>query len=277
MKASLYYLTLLFCLSLGLSTGRAETYQLEDGFEAETLQKPWRIEHPSEDTANVSIQNSPVRAGAKAVHLVNNYTDPDGARLRTEMVTQNAGTIQWDREYWVGFSFYLKDWTPSPFAEAVHQFHAVPHANNWKNKSARNLTTLVVKEGNLCLAVIQHPVTDAAKGGAVADLVWSEPVKSDTWYDWIFHLRPTRQDNGVIEAWCNGKQVYQQNGPNVDHLDCSGQDSEPRYYLKCGVYNWPWGKGYKGIDRREIIYDEVRIGCVESGYKSGYQGVAPGK
>ena len=45
--------------------------------------------------------------------------------------------------------------------------------------------------------------------------------------------------------------------------------------MKCGVYNWPWKTAPYPVSRREVVYDQVKIGCVGSGYTGGYAGVAP--
>lgn len=254
----------------------AQVYQLNDGFESGSLKDSWFIENSPADASNVTVEKGITRAGDFAVHLVNHYSDPDGARLRTEMTAQSQGEIVWEREYWIGFSFYLKDWSESTYPEIVQQFHAVPHNRQWAtNVAARNITSLWVESGQLNLSVITHPNAGPAAGAALADKVWSEPVKPNTWYDWVIHLLPSQGGQGIIEVWRNGQKIYHQEGPNVDIQDSVGQMAEPYYYLKCGVYNWPWGSGKHDVDLREIIYDEVRIGCVQSGYTSGYEGVMP--
>lgn len=99
-----------------VSAPRTFIYQLEETFENPALRMPpWQIERGDYELGNVTIQEKTVRAGSRAVSLVNRYTDPRPARERTEMVATKKGNIEWDQEYWIGFSFYLKDWTPVPF------------------------------------------------------------------------------------------------------------------------------------------------------------------
>ena len=259
-----------------ISLAGPNTYQLDESFESGSLaQPPWRVELGDFALGNVTVESSIVRSGKHALSLVNNYTDPLKTRIRTEMVAETAGVVKWGQEYWVGFSLYLKDWEKSPLPEMVHQFHGYPHAYDWAHRSARNLTGLYIKDGEMMLEVITKPKEGAASGGAGADPVWKAPVESNVWQDWVFHMRPSLGADGLMEVWRNGQQIYVQHGPNVDALDESGREAIPAHYLKVGVYNWPWMKAKPPVTRREVIYDNIRIGHVEGGYTGGFAGITP--
>ena len=266
---------LLFAGGTTAAWGQSYTYQLNDGFEAGALESPWGVELGAYDSSHVTVQTSPVRAGSYAVHLVNSYSDPDGSNQRTEMTAGTPGTLQWDKEYWIGFSFYLKDWAFSDYGEMTHQFHAAPNSAYPGNVAGRDLTDVSIQQGEMEFQTITFPKAGPAGGGAAGNAVWRAPVEPDVWYDWVLHIRPSQAATGFTEVYLNGRMIYRQSGANVDAEDSGGDASNPTHYLKCGVYNWPWEAGEYDVTRREVVYDQVKIGCVDDGYAGSYAGVAP--
>ncbi|RRJ94768.1 hypothetical protein Ga0100231_010850 [Opitutaceae bacterium TAV4] len=253
-----------------------QSLQLDEDFESGTLnQPPWSIQWLPADAANVAVQSDIVRAGKHAVRIVNRPEDEGRACERTELVNKHGG-LKWGNEYWIGFSFYLKNWQTSRFGEMVHQFHAAAHKGDHTWRSGRNITSIFIERGEMQLQVITKPHDGPARGPASAVPVWKAPVESDVWQDWVIHVRPSPEENGLLEVWRNGQRLYVQRGPNVDLLDEGGRPAGQSYYIKCGVYNWTWKSGRHDVPDREIYYDEVRIGHVEAGYTGGYDGVAPG-
>lgn len=256
------------------------TYVLNEGFETATLSSPpWLISMGQVDRPNITFQTSPVRSGSYAVHLINSTNESASGLERTEIDLPSSDqtyAIRWDKEYWIGYSLYLKNWDYSNYAETVHQMHGVPYGALWQSCAARNITDILIQKNLLSFQTITRPALDILPGNyAAATSVWQEPVQSNVWYDWVMHLRPSTSSTGLTEIWCNGRLIYQQYGPNVDPIDRSGLSAYPSHFFKAGVYNWPWKDGYFDITSREVIYDSIKIGVVEKGYTGGYAGVTP--
>lgn len=201
--------------------------------------------------------------------------------IRTDMSVgdaANSGALNWGDEYWVGLSFYLKDWSTSAYGEVVYQFHSVPYQRQWAtNIGGRCLMDVYICGGVMNFQTITFPMPGQAPGSGSANTVWQAPVQPNAWYDWVIHVLPSTSSTGIMEVWLGGDLIYSQKGANVDILDSTGSNSEPLHYLICGSYNWPWSWGeHDSVTTREIIVDEVKIGHVQGGYTGGYAGVAPG-
>lgn len=186
--------------------------QLDEDFESGTLnQPPWSIQWLPADAANVAVQSDIVRAGKHAVRIVNRPEDEGRACERTELVNKHGG-LKWGNEYWIGFSFYLKNWQTSRFGEMVHQFHAAAHKGDHTWRSGRNITSIFIEKGEMQLQVITKPHDGPARGPASAVPVWKASVESDVWQDWVIHVRPSPEENGLLEVWRNGQRLYVQQG-----------------------------------------------------------------
>jgi len=232
--------------------------QLDGDFENGSL-SGWHAS--GNDTAE--IVDAPVRAGNAAVHLHLDPTDPDAKR--TEITAGTNGELQYDQEYWIGFSFNVTRWdTPFPTWATLFQFHAVPGNENWDCCAGRNPFTVTVMNGQLGAAVIESAFSGNC--GAIADSVWSDSLELSRWYDWVVRLKPSLTD-GIIEVWLDGELLYSATGGNVDPVDVCAVDQEPWTYLKIGVY-----KEYTNTATEDVYFDEVRI------YKGtdGYDIVQPG-
>jgi hypothetical protein len=92
------------------------------------------------------------------------------------------------------------------------------------------------------------------------------------WVDWVFHVKWSWHDDGLVEVWKDGDLVGAKKGPN-----CANDVKGPQTAF--GVYKWPWkvngpgsGSCLSSLVERLIYVDEFRVG----GAKSKYNEVAPG-
>ena len=192
------------------------------------------------------------------------HLDPDEATVyRSELVAGDLGRVDHGLEYWIGFSFHVGTWNePPPSWATLFQFHAVPGDENWDCVAGRNPVTVTLSDGQLGIAAITEPYTGPppVPGGAIASMVWEEPIDLGRWYDGVVHLLPSLTD-GILEVWIDGVRRYTQTGGNVDLIDDCGVEMEPWVYLKIGIY-----KDRENTSTQDLYYDEVRIYQGADGY-----------
>ena len=157
--------------------------QLDEDFESGDL-NGW---FPSgNDTA--AIVSSPVRAGSGAVHTPLGPSDEDPKR--TDLTAGSKGALEYDQEYWVGFSVNVTHWdTPLPSWATLFQFHAVPGNENWSCCAGRNPFTVTASGGQLGVAAVTTPDLSTSCG-AIASTVWTDTLELSRWYDWVVRLKP---------------------------------------------------------------------------------------
>jgi len=231
-------------------------YQLEGDFETGDL-TGWSFS----GNETTHVDTDPVRAGSYAAHM---HLDPSEATVyRSELVAGDLGRVDHGLEYWIGFSFHVATWNdPPPSWATLFQFHAVPGDENWDCVAGRNPITITLSDGQLGIAAITEPYTGPppVPGGAIASMVWEEPVEPGRWYDGVVHLLPSLTD-GILEVWIDGVRRFTQTGGNVDLIDDCGVEMEPWVYLKIGIY-----KDRENTSTQDLYYDEVRIYQAADGY-----------
>lgn len=232
----------------------APTLQLDGDFESGTLDG-WQFS----GSHNVEVATSPVRSGKYAAHM---HLDASSETLYRDELTTGDGNILYDKEYWIGFSFNVVTWDePHPTWSSLFQLHAVPGNENWDCVASRNPVSISLDDGKLGLNVITEKKTVAASGGALAKSVWTTPLEMNEWQDFVVHLIPSLSDDGLIEVFHDGVSIYEQHGPSVDELDSCGVPSDPRVYLKIGIY-----KDKTNTETQDLYYDDVRIFQGADGY-----------
>lgn len=98
---------------------------------------------------------------------------------------------------------------------------------DWNCAEGRNPNSLQTFGPNLELLVINDPRTTPSQVAAAGRLVWSEPFKSKTWYDFVMHVRISPGENGMMRVWRNGELIYERFGGNIDILDGCGRPKVP--------------------------------------------------
>ncbi len=75
--------------------------------------------------------------------------------------------------------------------------------------------------------------------------LWYGPLVTGQWVDWLFHVKWSYGDDGVIQIWKDGVMIVDHAGPNT-YNDIRGN------YLKLGSYHPPIA--------RTVLLDDVYIG-----------------
>ncbi len=230
-----------------------------------------------------TIVTSPTRGGKYAVLLEVLGKGRDN-KERAELVTTGSATggvqkFVWNGpEYWIGFSFRLKDWNAR--AWTFLQIHG-PDAGNYSSGCRLSGNTLTIHpsgadsnggvDNRIAVDVIEDGTRAREHSGAFTGnkTVWSEPLVTDVWHDFVVRMKLSTEGKGFYEVWKDGVKVYSKfNLTNVnvntacgvlqtDYLPASKQH---HYGVKIGVYS-----GNEPVARR-IYFDEVRIAEGAAGY-----------
>ncbi|MEQ8663597.1 MAG: polysaccharide lyase [Gammaproteobacteria bacterium] len=185
---------------------------------------------------SLTIVDAPVRSGPHAARFHLRRGDPDVKGSRRAEVRAKAGEL--GQDYWFAFSINLPaNWPDARIPATLAQWHGVP--DKWLLEAGRSPPLrLLALDGQWQLASIwdakrvsQTPFTRNDPQGWVLEPLGALDV--DAWADWVFHVRWSYREDGVLEVWKNGARVYRRHGPNT-YNDAIGP------YLKLGIYVPEW-------------------------------------
>ncbi len=213
------------------------------------------------------VTTEPVRAGRYAMKTVlDRYHDR--VSYRTE-VSGPGGEV--GEEYWYGFSIFLPDdYRPDAIWEIVAQWHGVPDFDI--GETWRNPVMALSTDGGVWRLInrwdAKRNTYESGKkvygGSHRYDL---GAYQTGVWTDWVFHVKWSYGEDGLLDVWQNGKRLIHQTGPNTFN-DAKGP------YFKMGIY-----KGWRdpnrpsdAVSRRVLYHDEFRMGSADATYED----VAPG-
>ena len=231
------------------------------------------------------VQSDKSRAGGHSLKSALNFFNGVGAsallRERVEMMAINSKTVV-GREYWYGFSIYLPgeqdgedEYVPDKYWEVVAQWQGV---NDTAEEKGRNppltLTTSVSGVGGRW-TVAGRSSAQAINRKGENDSSFSidlGPYQTGKWTDWVFHVKWSYLNDGVVEVWKDGKQVVSRVNSPIGYNDQVGP------YFKMGIYKGSWehlpedGSKLDVVDHRVIYHDEFRM----ADERGSYDAVAPG-
>ncbi len=192
----------------------------------------------------------PVRAGKYSCKYVLRKA------RRVELVPRRC-TAPVGSERWYGFSIFIPaDWVANRRKdEVVAQWHASPDRD--KGEPWRSPPLAVRTKGNgweVTCIWDSKPLSIPRVEGSTT--IWRGNIAKGRWTDWVFHVRWSYGDDGLVEVWKNGELLKHREGPNC-------------YNDKGGLY-FKWGI-YHTLENRVLYNDELRI----ADGKAGYEAVAP--
>jgi hypothetical protein len=233
-------------LLLGASSAQAQVV-FSSGFEDGTING-----FSAEGCCN-SLVEAPVRAGKKAIKF---ESKPDARRAEVKTKTDDGKTGE---ERWFSYSVYLpKDWLTDPKAAIVTQWHERPDpCEDWRSPPL----AMAYVDGKVRLTrKWDSKPCSTSPTGEGQKVFYLEPMDVEKWTDWVFHVKWSHKEDGLIEVWRDGKKVVTEMGPNTYN------DQRPNY-LKIGMYN------FQGSTKdRVVYYDEIKVG----GPGSTYEQMVPG-
>jgi hypothetical protein len=214
-------------------------------------------------TSSITVSDTVAEAGKYSMKVVVNKSDPivnNGKRAEVTLYADSVVKV----ERWIGFSIFLpSSYIADPVPEAVQQYHDIPDLADggvWRSPpfalETQNGHWLLVRRWSAATLT-----TNATSSGQTYDL---GAYNTSTWTNWVFHIKFSWGSDGLIELWQNGKLILTVNGPNA-YNDKLGN------YFKLGIYKWGWlpeyDTGTSTTTRREVFYDNLRIGNASATYK----------
>jgi hypothetical protein len=168
---------------------------------------------------------------------------------RTEAVVPGtAKFMQFNRDYWIGFSIYLPSgWRVPNDMEILAQIH--------RSTTGGGQPPFAIYSGSGT-----WKVTSQEWGGKQDWLLNSVYEDVGRWTDFVIHFKPSYTSTGILEVWKDGGLVAKRNGANT------AKDSKGPYF-KLGIY-----KGKYSAPAKSVYHDELRIA---SGPTARYSDVDP--
>lgn len=231
------------------------------------------------------VQTRKVRAGEFALKSTLNFFNGDGAsallRERSEVRAQ-APETKVGSEYWYGFSIYLPgpadgadNYVPDKYWEIVAQWWAPNDSDEEKGRnppltlksSADNVGGRWYVGGKWSAKALN--AKGDYDGKFETDL---GPYETGKWTDWVFHVKWSYADDGILEVWKDGKKVISRVNMPIGFNDQTGP------VFKMGLYKGQWekepanGSTLDAVDRRVLYHDEFRMADSSGTYET----VAPG-
>jgi hypothetical protein len=169
-------------------------------------------------------------------------------------------------EKWFGWSVYLpKSYVFDYEPEIIAQWHDIPDADLNEKATRSPPIALNTYLGRYMLQVI-WAAAPVNTNKTVDGLIYPDlgPYETGKWTNWVFHIKFSWENDGILEIWKNGVKVYSRYGPN-------SYNDENTPYFKLGIYKWMWmpnqDQGHSLITNRVLYISDIRIGDANATYK----------
>lgn len=196
------------------------------------------------------------RNGGQALRITLRKDDPlvsggKRAELRLEAVSPRD-------DQWYAFSLLLPaDEQSTSDIATVAQWHAVDDKILGEGGRAPPLR-LIVQDDTWRIVTTWDSrflsgiplLRSEPQGGKV---LWTAPADRGAWADWVFHVKWSYGEDGIVQVWKDGVAVVQYNGPNA-YNDLIGP------FFKIGVYVPAWKMQDTHLSKQQmsIVVDDVR-------------------
>lgn len=190
---------------------------------------------------SIGVSTEQARTGTHALRVeLRADDDTVSGSVRSEVAGGDSSNVT-DVDRWYGVSFYLPaDYVFDTTDESLIQWH--------QNMSGGIPPMALWASGNQWLMV--HTKSGLNTGNTYGAL---GAIERGKWTDFVFHIKWDDGAGGKIQVWKDGALVY-------DHDGVTNWDG---YYMKVGVYKWPWAEANDGgsiADTRIIYVDDIRVG-----------------
>lgn len=258
--------TLLFCIVVVLlAVGfiwQTSPLLFKTSFESDYFKSGWKM---AQTCCDYSLQRSKqvARSGNYSLRVSLNSQDKNVAGgKRSELAMGAEMNPQVDR--WYGFSIFIpEDYQTDDQSEIFAQWHDAAPVSLIRSPPV----SLHLYRGQWRIALYWGAQKFTTKLTASKKLIDMGAFERNKWTDFVFHIKFSYTDNGILEVWKDGKQLVNYVGPNFYN-----DDNGP--YFKIGLYKYPWNSGKNLPQSNKVFYiDDVAIG----NEKATYADVAPGQ
>jgi hypothetical protein len=240
--------------SLGLNIAHGAALPFVDGFENRSLDK-WR-----HSGMRATLANSPTRSGNYAVQFSIDRNKGKNAYRSELAIKKGKGQFKMGQEYWIGASIFIpNNWVEdSNYGDIVLQWHGVPDAHLGEGWSGRNPPLALRVQGkNWQFQNYSDPNPVSRNRNYKGKAYNLGSYQKGQWADFVFHIRWSYQNDGILEVWKNGKKMVSQNGPNTFN-------DRVAPYLKIGLYKPAWKSkanwaNKSHVNTRTVYHDEIWI------------------
>ncbi len=230
------------------------------------------------------VQSTKVRAGGHALKSTLKFFNGAGAssslRERVEVRPKTPAT-EVGKEYWYGFSIYLPgaadgadNYVADKYWEIVAQWWAPYDSSECCRNPPLTLRTSMDGVGGHWYIGGKWSAK-ANNSNHDYDGTFSKdlgPYETGKWTDWVFRVKWSYLNDGILEVWKDGKQVLSRIDLPIGYNDLKGP------FFKMGIYKGQWekepddGSTLDAVSYRVIYHDEFRM----ADERGSYAAVAPG-
>lgn len=198
------------------------------------------------DSGNFTLQghgNSPTvtshfsHSGGYSMKSTVSNTSKNRKRTQGIIKSKDGRVMQFDRDYWIGFSVYLpEDWQVPGKREILAELRRTPDAGE-SHSAAFEIHT----------GTGEWRIRNLWEGGRKDWVLGSVFEDVGRWTDFVIHYKPSFTSSGVLEVWKDGVLVARRNGPNTQK-DANGP------FLALGLLK----DAYKA-PVKSVYHDSLRI------------------
>lgn len=256
-------LLIVFCVLSGKAIAQQKNIILRDFFKDKDYKKNWEKKESCCPHSIQYLTGADQIGGRNAVRFeVDRNEEKVNGGYRSEL--RMAKEASADIERWYRFSIFLpEDYEIDSTYEVLAQWHEVPDfslGEKWRTAPISlqtNKEKWRINVNSASAEVNTDKTINLKKNIEVGD------IKKGVWTDWLFHIKFSYQDDGILEVWQNNKMVVDYKGPNY-YNDQSGP------FFKIGIYKTPW-KFYKNnsiVTNRVIYFSNVEVGNENASFDS---------
>ncbi|MGF1481156.1 MAG: PEP-CTERM sorting domain-containing protein [Cyanophyceae cyanobacterium] len=236
------------------SSSAASMTTIESNFESSGLEG-WRTEELCCDhSAQIVSDPEPAYEGDYALRFKLRRNDPDIARSKRAEVKLRP--VEPNSEYTYRFRTFLpQSFTSDREREIIAQWHSRPDFSLGEGRPGAPPLSLHTINGDWMVLRRwdSKQITQTNQPEGKQNLNLGEYVTNE-WTDWVFQVKWSHTEDGMLKVWKDGKLVVEESGANT-YNDLIGT------YFKAGIYKpgWKHRPERSAVDERVVFFDDVNI------------------
>lgn len=238
----------MFLLTTGLPPAGAMD-PFSDGFESGSI-APDLWQKDTSKNCNLGIVDNPVRSGKAAVQF--SASSKSRCELVPHTVRGRFGSLKrkfirepYRQDRWYKFSTFLQGpWERHKSNEVLAQWHASPDPIIANEHGRGPPLALRVVDDYFRISYGWDNKFISTEKHIGKYTLWYDHLETDSWIDWVFHVRWSYESDGLVRIWKNGELIVDYKGPNA-YNDLRGN------YLKLGIYH--------PRPERTVTFDDIYI------------------